>query len=42
MWIANDELSKEFEKQLLSHKEAQEYAYNRWGKEYCDEMGIGY
>ena len=42
MWIANDELSKEFEKQLLSHKEAQEYAYNRWGKEYCEEMGIGY
>ena len=42
MWIANDELSKEFEKQLLSHKEAQAYAYKRWGKEYCEEMGIGY
>lgn len=42
MWIANDELSKEFEKQLLSHKEAKEYAYERWGREYCDEMGIGY
>ena len=42
MWIANDEQSKEFVKQLLSHREAQDYAYKRWGKEYCEEMGIGY
>ena len=42
MWIANDLLAKEYHKQLLSHKEACEYAYGRWGKEYCELLGIGY
>ena len=42
MYIANDLLNKEFQKQLLLHKEAQDYLYNRWDKECCDEVGIGY
>lgn len=42
MWIANDIVAKEYQKQLLAHKEAREYAYNRWGKEYCNIVGIGY
>lgn len=42
MWIANDLLAKEYQKQLLSHKEARDYAYHRWGKEYCELKGIGY
>ena len=42
MWIAHDNLAKEYQKQLLSHKEARDYAYGRWGKEYCELLGIGY
>ena len=42
MFIANDEMSKVFQKQLLLNKEAQDYAYSRWGKEYCGEVGVGY
>ena len=42
MYIANDLLNKEFQKQLLLHKVAQDYLYNRWDKECCDEVGIGY
>ena len=42
MFIANDEMSKVFQKQLLLNKEAQDYAYSRWGKEYCEEVGVGY
>ena len=42
MWIANDIICKEYHQQLLSHKEAQAYAYKRWGKEFCEEMDIGY
>lgn len=42
MFIANDEMSKVYHKQLLLNKEAQDYAYSRWGKEYCEEVGVGY
>lgn len=42
MWIANDIICKEYHRQLLSHKEAQAYAYKRWGKEFCEETEIGY
>ena len=42
MYIANDVINREFQKQLLSNKKAQDYAYGRWGKEYCDEIGVGY
>lgn len=31
-----------YRKQFLLSKEAQEYAYGRWGKEYCDSINIGY
>jgi len=42
MWIANDIICKEYHRQLLSHKEAQAYAYKRWGKVFCEETEIGY
>ena len=42
MWIANDIISKAYQKQLLANEKAREYAYNRWGKEYCIMAGIGY
>lgn len=42
MWIAHDLLAKEYQRQLLSHKAARDYAYQRWGKEYCELRGVGY
>ena len=42
MWIAYDLLAKEYQRQLLSHKAARDYAYHRWGKEYCELRGVGY
>ena len=42
MWIANDEICKEYHQQLLANKDAQNYAYKRWGKEYCEEVSVGY
>ena len=42
MWIANDTLAKEYQRQLQINKTAKEYAYRRWGKEYCGLKGIGY
>ena len=31
-----------FRQQFLSSQKAQDYAYGRWGKEFCDLMGVGY
>lgn len=31
-----------YRRQFLQSKEAQNYAYGRWGKEYCDSINIGY
>ena len=31
-----------FRGQFLASKKAQDYAYGRWGKEFCDLMGVGY
>ena len=31
-----------YRKQFLQSKDAQNYAYGRWGKEYCDSINIGY
>ena len=42
MWIANELLSKEYQRQLELHPKARDYAYNRWGEEYCKLAGIGY
>ena len=41
MRIALDLMAKEYQRQLHSHKNAMEYAYGRWGKNYCELMGIG-
>ena len=42
MRIANGIIAKEYYRQLLSHKEARDYAFGRWGEEYCKLIGIGY
>ena len=42
MWIANDIICKEYHRQFLSNKNAQAYAYKRWGNEFCEEMEIGF
>ena len=42
MRIANDIIGKEYHRQLLSHEKARQYAFGRWGEEYCRLMGIGY
>ena len=42
MWIAHEHLAKEYQRQLLTHKGARDYAYHRWGKEYCELRGVGY
>lgn len=42
MWIANSLLAEQYHKELLQNRAAQNYAYRRWGKEYCELRGIGY
>ena len=40
--IYNEQVAKFYRQQFLQCKEAQDYAYHRWGKEYCDLIDIGY
>ncbi len=42
MWAANERLLKVYQDEFAKSKEAQSYAYNRWGRDYCNLMGIGY
>lgn len=46
MRLALAEVQKYFEDELQADtpdaKKAREYAYNRWGKDYCLQLGIGY
>ena len=42
LWIANKQVADFYRKQFLQSKEAQDYAYHRWGKEYCTLKEIGY
>lgn len=42
LWIANKQVADFYRKQFLQSKEAQAYAYNRWGKDYCTLKEIGY
>lgn len=44
MWAANEYLAKVYAEQLhlSEHQAALNYVVNRWGKELCDRMGIGY
>ena len=42
LWIANKQVAEFYRKQFLKSKEAQAYAYNRWGKDYCTLKEIGY
>lgn len=40
--IYNRQVAEFYRQQFLMSKEAQDYAYGRWGKEYCDRISIGY
>ena len=40
--IANKQVADFYAKQFLLSKEAQSYAYHRWGEEYCKQKGIGF
>ena len=42
LWITNKQVADFYRKQFLLSKEAQEYAYRRWGKDYCTMQEIGY
>ena len=42
LWITNKQVADFYRKQFLASKEAQEYAYKRWGKDYCTMQEIGY
>ena len=42
MHACNELVCQDYRKAFLQSAEAQNYAYGRWGKEYCDEIGIGY
>lgn len=42
LWITNKQVANFYRKQFLQSKEAQEYAYRRWGKDYCTMQEIGY
>lgn len=42
LWITNKQVADFYRKQFLQSKEAQEYAYRRWGKDYCTMQEIGY
>ncbi|WP_308226463.1 DNA primase [Prevotella sp.] len=42
LWIANKQVADFYRKQFLESKEAQAYAYRRWGKDYCTLKEIGY
>lgn len=44
LYFANERLQEEYEKQFLDPKNAhaRQYAYRRWGEEYCRQAGIGY
>lgn len=42
LWITNKQVADFYRKQFLQSKEAQEYAYKRWGKDYCTMQEIGY
>ena len=40
--IYNRHVADYYRQQFLMSKEAQDYAYHRWGKAYCDQISIGY
>ena len=42
MQICCQQVADYYRQQFLECKEAQQYAYRRWGKEYCDRINIGY
>ena len=42
LWIANKQVADFYRKQFLQSKEAQAYAYRRWGKDYSTLKEIGY
>lgn len=42
LWIANKQVADFYRKQFLQSKEAQDYAFKRWGRDYCNLKEIGW
>ena len=42
LFIALETVAKFYREEFLKSKEAQAYAYNRWGKEYCTLVDMGF
>ena len=42
MWAANERLMRIYEQQLPLNAKAREYAYNRWGEEFCKIRSVGF
>ena len=40
--IVNTAVHKHYREVFLRYKPAQDYAYHRWGKKYCDEIDMGF
>ena len=40
--VANEKVAAYYRKQFAASKEAQTYAFDRWGEEYCKLKGIGF
>lgn len=40
--IVNEKVHDFYRAEFLNDKAAQNYAYKRWGKKYCDEISIGF
>lgn len=42
MFLVADHVAKAYRKEFETSKEAQDYAYARWDKDFCAQMGIGF
>lgn len=42
LFVTNKVVAEAYHAEFLRSKEAQDYAYSRWGKDYCEKTGIGY
>ena len=42
LMIVNEKVHDFYRMEFLNDKAAQNYAYKRWGKKYCDEISIGF
>lgn len=42
LYLTNEAAYRNYREAFEQSREAKDYAYKRWGKEYCDSIGIGY